>query len=107
MDIGCLEHVFDTKTSLENCLRMVRPGGFYFLTTPVNGFYEHGLHVFNPEALRKGLTLNGFEVVYERYSDRYGTPLEDPRKGGDVMIWLVGRKTGSFETFACPQQGHD
>src|SRR5580658_1669928 len=27
IDIGSLEHVFDTRQCFENCLRMVRPGG--------------------------------------------------------------------------------
>ena len=27
------------KESMESCLRMVRPGGLYFLHSPVNGYY--------------------------------------------------------------------
>jgi hypothetical protein len=38
--------VFDTRQCL-NCLRMVRPGGCYFLHTPVKGFFGHGLHALN------------------------------------------------------------
>src|ERR1039457_5486417 len=45
IDIGSLEHVFDTRQCFENCLRMVAPGGHYLLHTPVNGYYAHGFHV--------------------------------------------------------------
>ena len=46
IDIGSLEHLFDTAGCLENCFRMVRPGGSYLLHTPINGYFGHGLHVF-------------------------------------------------------------
>lgn len=105
IDIGCLEHVFDTRQCLENCLRMVRLGGVYFLHTPVKGYYSHGLHTFNPEALLRALTLNGFELVYHRYSTDGGAPLDDPAKGEDVLIWLAGRKVAEIRDFRYPQQG--
>lgn len=104
IDIGCLEHVFDTRQCLENCLRMVRQGGVYFLHTPVKGYYSHGLHTFNAEGLVQALTLNGFEIVYKRYSTERGTPIRDPTRGKDVLLWLVGRKVGEMEEFRCPQQ---
>lgn len=105
IDIGCIEHVFDTRQCLENCLRMVRPGGTYALTTCVNGYHGHGLHVFNPEGLVKGLEQNGFEVLYCRYSTKDGLPVEDPARATDALIWLVGRKRESLTTFRIPQQG--
>jgi hypothetical protein len=105
MDIGCLEHVFDTRQCLENGLRMVRTGGHLLLHTCVNGYYRHGLHVFNPEALLDALTRNGFEIVLERYSTRKGGPIADPSKARDVIIWLVARKTRELGEFQPPQQG--
>jgi hypothetical protein len=104
IDIGSLEHVFDTRQCLENCLSMVRVGGFYCLHTPVKGYYLHGLHTFNPEALLQALTLNGFELVYHRYSTDGGAPLDDPAKGENVLIWLVGRKIADVSVFRYPQQ---
>ncbi len=105
IDIGCIEHVFDTKQCIENCMRMLATGGHYFLHTCVNGYYAHGLHVFNPEALLAALELNGFEVVLERYSTRSGGPVTEPKKSGDVLIWLVARKTRRVGHFHIPQQG--
>ena len=104
VDIGSLEHVFDTRQCLENAMRMVRTGGTYMLHAPVNGYFGHGFHVFNPEALIKVLTLNGFEVIYHRYSSQLGAPLERPSQARDVLIWLVARKLAPLEHFIVPQQ---
>jgi hypothetical protein len=104
-DIGCLEHLFDTRQCLENCLRMIAPGGTYFLHTNVNGYFGHGLHVFSPEALLAALELNGFEVVHLRYSTPTGVRLERPTDARDVIIWLVAHKQKEIQPFVCPQQG--
>jgi SAM-dependent methyltransferase len=105
LDIGCLEHLFDTRRCLENCLRMLRTGGLYFLHTPVNGYLGHGLHTFNPEALLGALQQNGFEILYHRYCAKDGTPLDDPAEARDAIIWLVARKTRPLARFEVPQQG--
>lgn len=105
MDIGSIEHVFDTRQCMENELRMVRTGGIYMLHTIVNGYFTHGFHVFNPEALIKVLNLNGFEIIYLRYSNPLCVPLKSPSQARDVLIWLVARKLAPLEDFILPQQG--
>jgi hypothetical protein len=105
IDIGSLEHVFDTRQCFENCLRMVAPGGHYLLHTPVNGYYGHGFHVFNPECLLHGLEENGFRVIYEKYSRVDGTPVMDPSAPGDILAWVAARKEREMGRFQCPQQG--
>jgi len=104
MDIGSIEHLFDTAQCIENCLRMVRIGGHYMLTTNVHGYYGHGLHVFNPQGLVDCLTGNGFRIVYMKYSTLKGEPVANPRKHRDVLIWLVGKKEKDIPEFVCPQQ---
>jgi hypothetical protein len=104
IDIGSLEHVFDTRQCFENCLRMIALAGHYLLHTPVNGYYGHGFHVFNPECLRGGLELNGFQVVYEKYSTVGGKPVAGPAAPGDIVAWIVARKERNMHEFACPQQ---
>jgi hypothetical protein len=104
IDIGSLEHVFDTKQCLANCLGMIRTGGYYLLHTAVNGYYGHGIHVFAPEALIACLELNGFEIGYIRFSGMDGTPLESPRDGTDALVWIVAKKVRQVNPFACPQQ---
>jgi hypothetical protein len=56
---------------------------------PVNGYYAHGLYVFNPFALIGELELNGFRVLYQEYSREEGKPISDPAGGGHILIWLV------------------
>jgi 2-polyprenyl-3-methyl-5-hydroxy-6-metoxy-1,4-benzoquinol methylase len=102
-DLGCLEHVFDTRQAMQNCFDMVRLGGLYMLTTPVRGYYGHGLHVFSPELIRKAVTLNGFDIVYEKYSTQWGKPTV-PSAGGNILIWLVAKKTKHSGRFITPQQ---
>ena len=103
IDIGSLEHVFDTRQCFESCLRMVAPGGHYMLHTPVNGYYAHGFHVFNPECLIGALQLNGFRVIYEKYSRIDGTVVEDPSTG-DIIAWIIAKKERPMGQFVCPQQ---
>lgn len=104
LDIGTVEHVFDSRQCLESCLRMVRPGGHYFVVTAVKGYLRHGFHTFHPELLEQALTINGFEIAYQRFSSKAGEPLTQPDEAEDALIWIVGRKTGSMGDFQIPQQ---
>jgi hypothetical protein len=104
IDIGCLEHVFDTRQCIENCMRMVAPGGHYILCTPVSGYVSHGFHTFDAKGIGLAMTLNGFEVVYQRYSTPEGKILERPK--GDTLIWIVGRKLAAMGEFKIPQQDY-
>jgi hypothetical protein len=104
VDIGSLEHVFDTRRCLENLCALVAPGGHYFGHVPVNGYFGHGLHVFNPQAIVGALTLNGFSVRMLRYTTAGGEPVDDPAAGGDVLMWIVARSDGEVEGFTVPQQ---
>ena len=104
IDIGCLEHLFDTAQCLENCIRMIRCGGHYVLVTSVNGDFGHGLHVFNPQGLIDCFVGNGFKIVYLKYSTVSGKPISDPSTSSDSLIWMVGRKEQGLPAFVCPQQ---
>jgi hypothetical protein len=104
IDIGCLEHLFDTAACLENCMRMVRRDGHYLLHTPINGYFGHGLHVFNPQGLIDCFVGNGFKIVYLKYSTIKGKTITDPSKHDNVILWLVAKKEKEVPVFVCPQQ---
>ena len=104
-DIGSIEHLFDTRQCLENCLRMVKEGGHYFVMTAVKGYVRHGFHTFHPDVLRRALVGNGFEISYLRYTSKAGDRLDDPDAADNSLIWLVGRKTRPLGEFQIPQQG--
>lgn len=105
IDIGSIEHVFDTRQCLENCLRMVRPGGYYVVHTPCKGYFAHGLHTFNPELFTSTLTANGFEVVYyQLMAHPGGAPVKHPRLARNMLLWLAARKLHPMKNFVHPQQ---
>jgi len=83
---------------------MVRPGGYYLLHTPINGYFGHGLHVFNPHGLIDCFVANGFKIVYLKYSTDKGKAVSDPSDHRNVLLWLVEKKEKEVPVFACPQQ---
>ena len=92
IDIGTVEHIFDTATALGNCLLAVRPAGFCMFHVPVKGYYFHGLHTFSPELLPGLLEANGFQLVYLRYSGPEGRSVEIEDDVPDMLQWVVARK---------------
>lgn len=108
IDIGTLEHIFDTKQALANCITMLAQGGHYFLVTPVFGYFRHGLHTFNPELIIQAFLLNGFEIRYLQYAHQNGQRVkknEPASPASNVDIWIVGQKVRSLPDFVNPQQG--
>lgn len=104
IDIGTLEHVFDTKQCLENYFRMVSEKGIFVLVTCVNGYFGHGLHVFNPEVLIDSLEKNNFKIIFKKFSSSTGIEIEDPSIKKDVLVWIVAKKTKPMKEFIVPQQ---
>jgi hypothetical protein len=104
MDIGVIEHIFDTKMVFENCFNMLKVGGLYVLNTVVGGYFAHGLHTFHPDMILDVLKGNGFDIQYLKYSLKTGQELDKPRPHHDVLIWIGAVKTRSFDEFIIPQQ---
>ena len=60
---GTLEHVFNIATSLDNLMRMVKPGGHLLMALPTNDFAGHGFYQFSPELLFRALSpAYGYEI---------------------------------------------
>lgn len=104
IDIGSIEHVFDTRTCLENLFKMLRVGGHLLIHTPCKGYYGHGLHTLHPEALQGAMELNGFEVVYRAFSSKRGVRLKRPKQRKNVLLWIVGKRLAECAEFTPPQQ---
>ncbi len=104
IDIGTIEHIFDTRQCLENYFRMLSTKGIFVLVTSVNGYFGHGLHVFNPEGLINSLNENNFKIIYKKYTSSTGIEIEDPSIKKDVLIWIVAKKNKSIKKFIVPQQ---
>jgi hypothetical protein len=105
LDYGCIEHIFDTKTVVENCMRMAKVGGLYAVHTPVRNFAWHGLHTFSPEMIPSVFKVNGFQLIYERYTTSSGIDVDIyGEESVDTIGWYVGRKTESIKYFTSPEQ---
>lgn len=105
IDIGSLEHVFDTRTCFANLLALLRPGGHLMLHTPCRGFFDHGLHTLSPECILQALEINGCEIRWLRFSTAAGVPLNSPREAADVILWVIARRNQALSPFIIPQQG--
>ncbi len=105
LDYGCIEHIFDTKTVIENCMRMVKVGGLYAIHTPVRNFADHGLHTFSSELFRSAMEANGFEVIYERFTTSTGRDVDMiSNESVDVICWIIGKKLKTLDKFISPEQ---
>ncbi len=104
IDLGTIEHVFDSRRCLESCLRLVRLGGHYVVTSPVKGYFGHGFHTFQPAFFRQALLQNGFDVLLQRFTADAGEAVARPEEADDVLIWMVGRKTEPTAVFEPPNQ---
>ncbi|HYG50129.1 MAG TPA: hypothetical protein VD905_04455, partial [Flavobacteriales bacterium] len=64
LDSGTLEHVFDYKTAVKNCMEMVKPGGHFIGISPANNLMGHGFYQLSPELFYSVFsTTNGFNVI--------------------------------------------
>ena len=104
IEIGTLEHIFDTRICLENYFSMIKTNGLFVLVTPVNGYFDHGLHVFNPESIKSALNLNNFKILWQKYSSSTGIEISDPSIKKNVLIWIVAKKEKAIRKFVVPQQ---
>ena len=99
IDIGSIEHIFDTKQVLDNYIWAVRVGGYIAIHTPVGGYYGHGMYTFNPRMIMDALEINGCTILGEDYSG--GNRV----KNEDTNLWVIALKDSEYDEFICPQEG--
>ncbi len=63
IDGGCLEHIFNVPTAMDNYMRMTKPGGHLFVFTMANNHAGHGLYQLGPDFFHAALQPQyGFRV---------------------------------------------
>jgi hypothetical protein len=118
-DSGTIEHVFSTKDSFQNTLRLCKAGGFIVHLTPVD-MINHGLYNFNAGAFDDIYSANGCEriesamIAVALHNDRKRSSYYlrfDPQDVKtalqpyyNLMTWCVFHKTADVE-FVTPIQG--
>ena len=60
LDVGTLEHVFDTAVALDSIRRMVKPGGSVVLVNPSSNVMDHGFYSISPTLYWDYFSANGF-----------------------------------------------
>lgn len=63
VDIGTLEHIFDTKTTLENYVKMLKKGGYLLIAVPSSNMIDHGFYSFSPTLFFDYFSSNGFDIL--------------------------------------------
>jgi hypothetical protein len=63
IDGGTLEHIFNLPVAIENCMKLLRSGGYVIGISPCNNFLGHGFYQFSPELFyRLYCEKNGFRT---------------------------------------------
>lgn len=100
---GSLEHVFNYPVALASLMRLVKPGGTLFMSTPANNCCGHGFYQFSPELMYRVFSeANGFKVrrvvlvegvypSFELTSNRKAYEVRDPAAVG-IRIGLVSQR---------------
>ncbi len=64
IDSGTLEHIFDFKTAIANCINLLELKGYFISISPINNLMGHGFYQFSPELFYSVFNAqNGFEPV--------------------------------------------
>ena len=96
INIGTVEHVWDVHGALSNVLAMLLPYGSYLSVSPSKGFEGHGIHITDPEYLKKFFTLNGCRIQRE-WTCNWPGPT-------DELFWFIAKRKGTLDTITKPQQ---
>lgn len=117
-DGGALEHVFNFPTAIENCMKMVRPGGHLLAIVVLNNQVGHGFYQFSPELYFRVLSpANGFEVAHLFIRDeglrgswiRVTDPVVLGRRTsvsttGEAVLCVIAKRIGDARINETPQQ---
>jgi SAM-dependent methyltransferase len=98
LESGSLEHIFDVRTALANCMAMVAADGHLIAISPANNFFGHGFYQFSPEFFYRAFSEdNGFKLellaLYEDGNDPRWYEIPDPRSLGRRLTFANCRPT--------------
>jgi SAM-dependent methyltransferase len=97
IDAGSLEHVFDFPSAIQNCMRMIAPGGHFIAITMGNNAMGHGFYQFSPELFYRVFSpTSGFTVermLVTETSSRRWYEVADPKVVGNRVQMRSFRPT--------------
>jgi SAM-dependent methyltransferase len=128
IEAGSLEHIFNFPVAVGNLMRMLKVGGFMYLTVPANNLCGHGFYQFSPELMFRvftpdnGFELKGVKIAQARFPGTELAPVRrvyevaDPVRVGSrvgllssrpAMLMVEACKTSGVEPFRPPPQQSD
>jgi len=97
VDVGTLEHVFDTHLALENYIQMLKKGGHLLIAVPCSNMIDHGFYTFSPTLFYDYFTSNNFKILgcYLRESSpfmyEYKSNIYEYKKLGSEIPFISDR----------------
>ena len=122
LDGGTLEHIFNYPAALRYCLEVVRPGGHFLTTAPVQNHLGHGFYQPSPETFFRVFSAdNGFAlrkmVLYETHKANAAFfEVNDPavtgmrtelRSDKHMDLGVLAKRTAVVPVLARPPQQSD
>jgi hypothetical protein len=94
LDLGTIEHIFNTPQVCENIINLLNIGGIYISVTPNNNFSGHGIYQFSPEFYLSAFSKKYGMEVQELYIAQVNTPMD---KWINVNTYGSGRNNSCFQ----------
>lgn len=121
LDIGVMEHVFDVKQFIQNCIHLLKDQGVLILFVPLLGWHNECFYNFQPPFFFDVFSANGFRDIsvylnfFPKYHDfgegrttwlefQYGDRVQFKRANYNTCILFVGRKSRTDSDFVVPLQ---
>ena len=121
LDIGVMEHVFDVKQFVRNCIYLLRHEGVLMLFVPLFGWHNECFYNFQPPFFFDVFSANGFDNIslylnyFPKYYDfgkrkttwlrfEYGDRVKFQRNNHFTMCLFVARKSRVLPEFVSPLQ---
>jgi SAM-dependent methyltransferase len=122
-DVGSMEHVFDVKHFVQNCVEMTKPGGTLMIYDALVGWHNECFYNFQTPFFFDIFRANGFEDIsvylnyFPKYHDfgsgkttwlrfEYGDRPTFRKANYNTHILFIGRRAKALPEFVVPMQGY-
>lgn len=122
-DVGSMEHVFDVKQFVQNCVEMVKEDGVLLIYDALVGWHNECFYNFQTPFFFDVFKANGFEEIsvflnyFPKYHDfgsgkttwlrfEYGDRPTFRKRNYNTHVLFIGRKAKTLPEFVVPMQGY-
>jgi SAM-dependent methyltransferase len=122
-DVGSMEHVFDVKHFVQNCVEMTKENGVLVIYDALMGWHNECFYNFQTPFFFDVFRANGFDEIgvylnyFPKYHDfgkkktvwqrfEYGDRPKFRKAGYNTHVIFFARKTKTLPEFVVPMQGY-